>query len=171
LIPNLDMSMPARGGLLPGVAMSSPFKGSTTAYTAVRMAAVRLKGRNSHPVLGDHLFKDARPSPGDTQHQFHDIADSQPNTNHASRAVGLSDLTIYCQKETHVRVSHPLACYWVRASVDDPLLLTIDTCCRAGVDLDVSYIAVIGWRSAGKSSLIEAIFGITLPRASSTCAQ
>jgi hypothetical protein len=40
---------------------------------------------------------------------------------------------------------------------------------RADVDLDIPSIAVIGWQSAGKSSLIEAISGITLPRASGTC--
>jgi hypothetical protein len=44
-----------------------------------------------------------------------------------------------------------------------------DPCYRADVDLDIPAIAVIGWQSAGKSSLIEAISGITLPRASGTC--
>jgi ABC-type molybdate transport system ATPase subunit len=42
-------------------------------------------------------------------------------------------------------------------------------CCRADVELDIPAIAVIGWQSAGKSSLIEAISGITLPRSSGTC--
>jgi hypothetical protein len=37
------------------------------------------------------------------------------------------------------------------------------------VDLDLPVIAVIGNQSAGKSSLIEAISGITLPRAAGTC--
>ncbi|ESK87720.1 hypothetical protein Moror_1821 [Moniliophthora roreri MCA 2997] len=37
------------------------------------------------------------------------------------------------------------------------------------VDIDLPQIAVIGNQSAGKSSLIEAISGITLPRASGTC--
>jgi hypothetical protein len=37
------------------------------------------------------------------------------------------------------------------------------------VDLDLPQIAVIGSQSAGKSSLIESISGITLPRASGTC--
>jgi dynamin family protein len=41
--------------------------------------------------------------------------------------------------------------------------------CRVDVDLDIPAIAAIGWQSAGKSSLIEAISGITLPRASGTC--
>ncbi|KAF8504661.1 P-loop containing nucleoside triphosphate hydrolase protein [Russula emetica] len=39
----------------------------------------------------------------------------------------------------------------------------------ADVDLDIPAIVVMGWQSAGKSSLIEAISGITLPRASGTC--
>ncbi|KAG7091489.1 hypothetical protein E1B28_010520 [Marasmius oreades] len=37
------------------------------------------------------------------------------------------------------------------------------------LDIDIPRIAVIGNQSAGKSSLIEAISGITLPRASGTC--
>ena len=49
-----------------------------------------------------------------------------------------------------------------------PLLLT-DSCCSADIDLDIPTIAAIGWQSAGKSSLIEAISGITLPRGSGTC--
>ncbi|KAI9063947.1 hypothetical protein FKP32DRAFT_1603293 [Trametes sanguinea] len=36
-------------------------------------------------------------------------------------------------------------------------------------DIDLPVIAVIGQQSAGKSSLIESISGITLPRASGTC--
>ncbi|EAU91841.2 myxovirus resistance 1 [Coprinopsis cinerea okayama7 len=37
------------------------------------------------------------------------------------------------------------------------------------VDIDLPQIAVVGSQSVGKSSLIEAISGITLPRASGTC--
>ncbi|KAJ3576514.1 hypothetical protein NP233_g376 [Leucocoprinus birnbaumii] len=37
------------------------------------------------------------------------------------------------------------------------------------VDIDLPRIAVVGSQSAGKSSLIESISGITLPRASGTC--
>ncbi|KAH9485775.1 Interferon-induced GTP-binding protein Mx2 [Psilocybe cubensis] len=37
------------------------------------------------------------------------------------------------------------------------------------VDIDLPQIAVIGSQSAGKSSLIESISGITLPRAAGTC--
>ncbi|KAF9258340.1 hypothetical protein L218DRAFT_1005081 [Marasmius fiardii PR-910] len=37
------------------------------------------------------------------------------------------------------------------------------------IDIDIPRVAVIGNQSAGKSSLIEAISGITLPRASGTC--
>ena len=39
------------------------------------------------------------------------------------------------------------------------------------VDIDLPQIAVIGSQSAGKSSLIESISGITLPRAAGTCAR
>ncbi|KAH9965467.1 P-loop containing nucleoside triphosphate hydrolase protein [Russula dissimulans] len=39
----------------------------------------------------------------------------------------------------------------------------------ADLDLDIPVIAVLGAQSAGKSSLIESISGITLPRASGTC--
>ncbi|EMD32890.1 hypothetical protein CERSUDRAFT_160914 [Gelatoporia subvermispora B] len=39
----------------------------------------------------------------------------------------------------------------------------------AQLDIDLPTIAVIGMQSAGKSSLIEAISGIKLPRASGTC--
>jgi len=37
------------------------------------------------------------------------------------------------------------------------------------LDIDLPQIAVVGIQSAGKSSLIESISGITLPRASGTC--
>ncbi|PFH47397.1 hypothetical protein AMATHDRAFT_42963 [Amanita thiersii Skay4041] len=37
------------------------------------------------------------------------------------------------------------------------------------VDIDLPQIAVVGQQSAGKSSLIESISGITLPRAAGTC--
>lgn len=40
---------------------------------------------------------------------------------------------------------------------------------RVQVDIDLPQIAVIGSQSAGKSSLIESISGITLPRAAGTC--
>ena len=40
---------------------------------------------------------------------------------------------------------------------------------RVGADMDLPMIAVIGSQSAGKSSLIESISGITLPRAAGTC--
>ncbi|VDC05683.1 unnamed protein product [Peniophora sp. CBMAI 1063] len=39
----------------------------------------------------------------------------------------------------------------------------------AQLDLDLPVIAVIGSQSAGKSSLVESVSGITLPRASGTC--
>jgi len=37
------------------------------------------------------------------------------------------------------------------------------------MDMDLPMIAVIGSQSAGKSSLIESISGITLPRSAGTC--
>ncbi|KAF9258347.1 P-loop containing nucleoside triphosphate hydrolase protein [Marasmius fiardii PR-910] len=51
------------------------------------------------------------------------------------------------------------------------LLETVNRLLNTGVQLDVNIpqIAVIGNQSAGKSSLIEAISGITLPRGSGTC--
>ena len=49
------------------------------------------------------------------------------------------------------------------------LLLVTDPRSSVDVDVDIPAIAAIGWQSAGKSSLIEAISGITLPRASGTC--
>jgi Dynamin family len=61
----------------------------------------------------------------------------------------------------------------VRAIGYDSILLlplsVIDPHYSADVDVDIPAIAAIGWQSAGKSSLIEAISGITLPRASGTC--
>lgn len=51
----------------------------------------------------------------------------------------------------------------------DSLSLDQSPSSRVDVDLDIPAIAAIGWQSAGKSSLIEAISGITLPRASGTC--
>lgn len=45
----------------------------------------------------------------------------------------------------------------------------VDSPSRVQVDIDLPRIAVIGSQSAGKSSLIESISGITLPRASGTC--
>lgn len=51
------------------------------------------------------------------------------------------------------------------------ILAIIDRMRATGVgsDIDLPMIAVIGSQSAGKSSLIEAISGITLPRAAGTC--
>ena len=114
-----NMSMPARGGLLPGIAISAPFKGSTAAYTSVRVVAVQLKGRNSHLALGDNLFEDARSSTG-AQHQFHDIADSRPSTNHASQAVGLSDPQYITRRKCMFEFLTRLRLHWVRTSVNDP---------------------------------------------------
>jgi ABC-type molybdate transport system ATPase subunit len=57
----------------------------------------------------------------------------------------------------------------VRTSVLVLCRLITNLSSRVDVDLDIPAIAAIGWQSAGKSSLIEAISGITLPRASGTC--
>lgn len=52
----------------------------------------------------------------------------------------------------------------------NPLLISCYPPSRsAHLDLDIPVIVVLGSQSAGKSSLIEAISGITLPRASGTC--
>jgi len=49
-----------------------------------------------------------------------------------------------------------------------PLQLT-NPLCGADIDLDTLSVAPSGWQGTGKASLIEAISGITLPRASGTC--
>jgi hypothetical protein len=50
-----------------------------------------------------------------------------------------------------------------------PAILTSFFLPSVGADIDLPMIAVIGSQSAGKSSLIESISGITLPRAAGTC--
>ena len=51
------------------------------------------------------------------------------------------------------------------------VVITVLTHSHASVqsDIDLPMIAVIGNQSAGKSSLIESISGVTLPRSSGTC--
>lgn len=51
----------------------------------------------------------------------------------------------------------------------DTLELLLTSFCRISLDMELPMIAVIGSQSAGKSSLIESIAGITLPRAAGTC--
>jgi len=54
--PNLDMSMPAGGGLPLRIAMFVPLEGSTAAYARVaRRTAGRFKGRNSCLALEGSL--------------------------------------------------------------------------------------------------------------------
>lgn len=77
--------------------------------------------------------------------------------------------TVCSPKEGDVRVSHPYACSWVRTSILAFCHSFTNLSPRVDVDLDIPAIAAIGWQSAGKSSLIEAISGIKLPRASGTC--
>jgi hypothetical protein len=128
--------MQGRSGLILGVAM---VKGSTASYTCGKVVAVRLKGRYSHLTPGENLIKDAWSSTG-TQHQFHDIADSQSNTDHAR---------VY---QTHNILPEGNACSsfspaWVLLDTNlfnDPCFLNIDPFCRTDVDLDVPTIAVIG---------------------------
>ena len=72
-------------------------------------------------------------------------------------------------KEGNVRVSRSYECSRVRTSALVLCHLITNLSSRVDVDLDIPAIAAIGWQSAGKSSLIEAISGITLPRASGTC--
>ena len=49
------------------------------------------------------------------------------------------------------------------------LLLTSPSADRVQVDIDLPQIVVVGQQSSGKSSLIESVSGITLPRAAGTC--
>ncbi|KAI0295255.1 P-loop containing nucleoside triphosphate hydrolase protein [Russula brevipes] len=79
------------------------------------------------------------------------MIDPQTDTDHASRAIGLSDPQYAARRKRMFE------------------FLTRMRAIGADVDIDIPAIAVIGWQSAGKSSLIEAISGITLPRASGTC--
>ncbi|KAH9007584.1 P-loop containing nucleoside triphosphate hydrolase protein [Lactarius deliciosus] len=74
-----------------------------------------------------------------------------PDNNHTDAPVGLSDPQYVAQKRKMLDYVNRL-----RAT-------------GAQLDLDIPIIAVLGSQSAGKSSLIEAISGITLPRASGTC--
>jgi energy-coupling factor transporter ATP-binding protein EcfA2 len=78
-----------------------------------------------------------------------DMASSQGD--HEDAPVGLSDPQYVAQKRKMLDAVNRL-----RAT-------------GAQLDLDIPIIAVLGSQSAGKSSLIEAISGITLPRASGTC--
>lgn len=52
--------------------------------------------------------------------------------------------------------------------VHDMFILTLKPT-SVQADMDLPVISVIGSQSAGKSSLIESISGIKLPRASGTC--
>ena len=77
--------------------------------------------------------------------------------------------TVCSPNEGNVRVSQPYACSWVRTSVLVLCRMITDLSSRVDADVDIPAIVAIGWQSAGKSSLIEAISGIKLPRASGTC--
>ncbi|OCH91060.1 hypothetical protein OBBRIDRAFT_551710 [Obba rivulosa] len=84
--------------------------------------------------------------------QFDNFSDTQSETtSNVGGGVGLSDPVHSAERRRMLDVINSL-----RNSV-------------AGLDIDLPMIAVVGSQSAGKSSLIEAISGITLPRAGGTC--
>ncbi|PPR05457.1 hypothetical protein CVT24_008226 [Panaeolus cyanescens] len=98
------------------------------------------------------------PSPDLLAHSFHD-SDGDSNgppasPNHGSAKVGA------------VGLSNPHLSSGRRKMLD-----LVNKLHNTGVqvDIDLPQIAVIGSQSAGKSSLIESISGITLPRAAGTC--
>jgi hypothetical protein len=125
--PNLDMTMPAGGGLPLRIAMSVPLKGSTAAYTRVaRRTAGRFKGRNSclalekslHARTHERLFKDARSSTG--------IPSISLTTSWVLKPTPVSQLRLWVYrtlnilpKKEDVRVSHSRACHWVCTSAKD----------------------------------------------------
>ncbi|KAF9234006.1 P-loop containing nucleoside triphosphate hydrolase protein [Melanogaster broomeanus] len=86
-----------------------------------------------------------------TQQHWVDILHAHMTANNDDERVGLSDPT-----KNHNRKE---------------MLDLVNRLRNTGVqtDIDLPMIAVIGNQSAGKSSLIESISGITLPRSSGTC--
>jgi hypothetical protein len=102
-----------------------------------------------------------------THQLFH--AEAEKESTVSSPTCGYVRPKVCSPEEGNVRVSHSYACSWVRTSVLVLCHLITNMSFRVDVDLDIPAIAAIGWQSAGKSSLIEAISGIKLPRASGTC--
>ena len=159
------------------IAMFVPLKGSTAAHARVaRRTAGRFKGRNSclalegslHARTHERLFKDARSSTG--------IPSISPTTSWVLKPTPVSQLRLWVYRTLNILPEERRCSSFSLACVPLGVYLCqghpppfIYPCCRVDVDLDVPAIAVIGWQSAGKSSLIEAISGITLPRASGTC--
>lgn len=102
------------------------------------------------PVLLHNIFFSTMSSDGGTD--FDSTSDMSSDANdHTDVPVGLSDPQYVAKKRRMLDAVNRL-----RAT-------------GAQLDLDIPIIAVLGSQSAGKSSLIEAISGITLPRASGTC--
>ena len=84
------------------------------------------------------------------------------------RGVGLSDPTQSANRRKILEVIDRMrATGYVISNVHGYVAFSFSF--RVGADMDLPMIAVIGSQSAGKSSLIESISGITLPRAAGTC--
>jgi Dynamin family len=104
------------------------------------------------------------------------VSDDTPVTSESSvddsdAPIGLSDPQFVSQKRGMLDAVNRL-----RAGGYGPTMAFKASCCSpfpfhhsAHLDLDIPVIVVLGSQSAGKSSLIEAISGITLPRSSGTC--
>ena len=89
-------------------------------------------------------------------------------TSPAPRGVGLSDPTQSANRRKILEVIDRMrATGYVVSSIRGCVAFLFSY--RVGADMDLPMIAVIGSQSAGKSSLIESISGITLPRAAGTC--
>ena len=106
----------------------------------------------------------ARPEPFDYHSSDHP---SDEVVQTATAAVGLSDPK-HSQRSRQMLdlVNRLHSTGWVTFNNVFRLLLIHYS---VQVDIDLPQIAVIGSQSAGKSSLIESISGITLPRAAGTC--
>ncbi|EGO00515.1 hypothetical protein SERLA73DRAFT_166837 [Serpula lacrymans var. lacrymans S7.3] len=89
-----------------------------------------------------------RMSDQDTDVDFYDVNDAHPIS---SNGVGLSAAGLSKERRKLLDLINRLHSTGVQ------------------IDMDLPMIAVIGVQSAGKSSLIEAISGVTLPRSSGTC--
>lgn len=153
--------------------MFPPFGGSTT--THVRAWWLSLEGRNSHFT---HRGRYMHPQTCIYRmlHRRPELSTSSWKSRALNSTPGLQlGLLVYlihsALREESACSSFLLAFALLGASLCSgfPPVIMGSYCTRADVDLDVPAIAVMGWQSAGKSSLIEAISGITLPRASGTC--
>ena len=98
---------------------------------------------------------------------------SSTESSDQQTGVGLSDSVYASRRRRMLDVVNALhltgsvaVCLYTSLSVFDIFRHFISS---VQVDIDLPVIAVTGSQSAGKSSLIESISGITLPRASGTC--